>query len=323
MLRRSSAVLGIAALLLTCVPLSAVAERDAPEFRPYDFNGDGHVDLTVGSAGETVGGREWAGAFHVIYGSRDGLRAKRSQMWSRASVGVRGRPRESELFGHRRASGDFNGDGYADLAVGSWNSSDVQVMFGSALRLTGVNQRLTSGPDGQDLGWPIGSGDFDADGFSELVLARGGPRIYTLLILHGSPSGIVAEGAKVFDPVPDEWEDPVMGVSVTTGDLNGDGVDELVLGTGRDSEDLGTAFEGFHVVPGSSSGLLIDQARTFDGRTLGVLPEEMEGLTEQLGERLAIGDFDGDRFGDLAVSMPSAGLPGSAWTSGPAPGSCS
>jgi hypothetical protein len=318
MLRRSSAVLGIAALLLTGVPLSAVAQRDVPEFRPHDFNGDGYADLTVGSAGETVGGREWAGAFHVIYGSRDGLRAKRSQMWSRASVGVRGRPRESELFGQQRASGDFNGDGYADLAVGSRNSSDVQVMFGSASRLTGVNQRLRSGPDGQGLGWPVGSGDFDSDGDSELVLARGSYWGYTLLILEGSHSGIVAEGAKVFDPgVPDELEDPVMGVSVATGDLNGDGVDELVMGTGRDPEDRGTTFEGFHVVPGSASGLLIDQSRHWDFRIAGLPPEKMDGLADQLGERLAIGDFDGDSVGDLAVSVPSAGLPGQCvdeWT---------
>lgn len=305
--------MGIAALLLACLPLPAVAQRNLAESRPYDFNGDGYADLTVGSVGETVGGRERAGAFHVIYGSRKGLRAKRSQMWSRASAGVRGGPRESEFFGQQRVSGDFNGDGYADLAVGASDPAHIPVMFGGASGLTGVNQWLTSAlaPDGGGLGWPVGSGDFDADGDSDFVLARGGPHHYTLLILQGSPAGLAPRGAMILDArPPNELEDPTMGVTVATGDVNGDGVDDLVVGTGKEGHETGTGLGGFHVVPGSTSGLLIDQTQFFNRGAAGMLPKGVEGSTESLGEHLAIGDFNGDRFGDLAVSAHMAGLPG-------------
>jgi hypothetical protein len=79
-----------------------------------DFNGDGYRDLAVGVL-EHRGG----GAVNVIYGSRDGLKPAGSEQWTQDSPGIPGVSDPGDTFGHALAAGDFDADGYADLAVGN------------------------------------------------------------------------------------------------------------------------------------------------------------------------------------------------------------
>src|SRR4051794_12177712 len=111
------AIGGIVALAVAGTAIGSPAIRAIGPAQAYDFDGDGFADLAVGVPGEDIGFRSGAGAVNVIYGSATGLTEVGDQFWAQESVGVPGASEPGDHFGSP-ASGDFDGDGYADLAVG-------------------------------------------------------------------------------------------------------------------------------------------------------------------------------------------------------------
>jgi FG-GAP repeat len=78
-----------------------------------DFDNDGFADLAVSAPTENVAGAAEAGAVSVLYGSAGGLSTARGQLFTQV-----GNPAESgDQFGFVLAAGDFDNDGFADLAV--------------------------------------------------------------------------------------------------------------------------------------------------------------------------------------------------------------
>jgi hypothetical protein len=114
-----------------------------------DFNNDGAEDLAVGAPGESVGAIEGAGAVNVLYGSAGGLSGAGSQLFTQNIPGV-GRAEVFDFFGFALAAGDFDNDGFADLAAGAPFESvgaieaagAVNVLYGSAGGLSGVGSQL-------------------------------------------------------------------------------------------------------------------------------------------------------------------------------------
>ena len=105
-----------------------------------DFDGDGFDDLAVGVPHENVGSVSDGGAISVLYGSASGLTAAGNDVWNQNSSGIVDTAEAGDLFGSALATGDFDGDGFDDLAVGVpfenvgsvSDAGAVSILYGSA-----------------------------------------------------------------------------------------------------------------------------------------------------------------------------------------------
>jgi hypothetical protein len=113
-------------VMATRIVVPATASRSLPPAVHDDFNGDGIGDLAIGVPGEDVGSQIDAGAVSVIYGSLGGLTEAVNQVWTQDAA--MGESESEDRFGAALATGDFNGDGFSDLAVGA-PGEDVTVGF--------------------------------------------------------------------------------------------------------------------------------------------------------------------------------------------------
>lgn len=324
-------VMGGALVLAVGVVTPVTAPARVPEVAaagvraamPYDFDGDGFADLAVGVVTESIGKVWEAGAVQVLYGSASGPTA-RDQFWHRDTKGIKGVAEKQGFFGGNTASGDFDRDGFADLAVGeTWGhggTGKVQVLYGGPKGLTARDQvwhQDTPGFPGIDepgerFGWALAVGDFDADGFADLaigvpyeVLGRVGTApTGRVVVLRGSASGLAAQGVQSLAPGGvAELHGNYFGQELAAGDFNADGRDDLLV-VGGDPQDVKNldedpdAARALYVLPGSPAGLTGAGSRMITRAELGLAaPEGYVYFT-----RPVVGDFNGDGRDDLAVS---------------------
>jgi hypothetical protein len=151
-----------------------------------DFNGDGYADLAVGIPFEDVGDTPSAGLVHIFYATADGLSSEGNEMWNQGTPGIEGGVEAYDKFGYSLAAGDFNGDGYDDLAIGvpyedkgdEVNTGAVNVIYGSPDGLTAEGDQIWDQDDffggttesGDEFGYSLAAGDFNGDGYDDLAI---------------------------------------------------------------------------------------------------------------------------------------------------------
>ncbi len=229
-----------------------------------DLNRDGFADLVLGASQASPGGRADAGTVYVLFGQASGWPPRFNLTILDGSNGfiVEGINRNDHLGFSVSTAGDVNGDGFADLVLGTPGASPggrngagtVYVLFGRAsgwsplFDLTTLNGSNGFGIDGLNaedrLGFSVSTaGDINGNSFSGLVLGaylaspgerKGAGTVYVLvgqangwsprfsLATLNGINGFAVEGLKAGDQ---------LGWSVSAaGDVNGDSFADLVLG---------------------------------------------------------------------------------------------
>jgi hypothetical protein len=255
-----------------------------------DFNSDGRDDLAIASVSEDVGNNINAGAVNVIYGSGNGLTATGNQLWHQDTGNVEGVAEGGDGFGNSLAAGDFDNDGYDDLAIGVdgeaigtiERAGSVNVLYGSLTGLTDSGDQLwhqdSSGiPNapqvGDFFGNSVAAADFDGDGYDDLAIGVYGENLSGVAdagavhIIYGSISGLLTTGTQLWHQnilsgatEDDDW----FGSTLAAGDFDNDGRDDLVVAA--QYEDIGSIQDAgiLHAIYGTNSGLNAIGNQTFD-----------------------------------------------------------
>ena len=125
------AAFGLATTLRGDEPKTPDAPAPKQAAGPYDFDGDGRLELVASMLGASPRGS------HVPSGV---VMLRRGDGWSiitEKDSGMPGRPGADDEFGSGLASGDFDRDGAADLAIGTPGRNRVAVLYGTGHGLAG------------------------------------------------------------------------------------------------------------------------------------------------------------------------------------------
>ncbi|MBI2565744.1 MAG: FG-GAP repeat protein [Candidatus Schekmanbacteria bacterium] len=294
-----------------------------------DFNGDTCDDLAIGAPGESLNGKAAAGAVVVLYGAPAGLTYKASQRWHQDSDQVPGVAETGDRFGAALTSGDFDGNGHDDLAIGvPGENVDGKDFAGAVNVLFGTGRGLVAGQlwsqnstgiagvaeAGDLFGASLTSGDFNGDQLADLVVGAPGEAVATqrnagaIHVLYGSPS-MGAGSAE-----SQQWYEGLAGLegaaelgdfygrSVAAADFDGDGFDDLAVGIPGQLVDGAEDAGAVAVLYGQACGLSSAGNQRWTQNSPGIAGVSEAG--DLLGASLAAGDLIGDGSADLAIGIP-------------------
>lgn len=294
-----------------------------------DFNGDGRDDLAIGVRFESVGDALDAGAVNVLYGSSSGLTANGDQFWTQDSPGIESAAEEGDAFGIVLATGDFDNDGFADLAIGvpgeGVGDKDgigaVSIIHGSPSGLTSAGDQfltqdstgiLDTAEPGDAFGSALAAGDFDNDGFADLAIGVPSETIGAtderhqgaVNVLYGSSSGLTGTDDEFWHQdvsgiESGAEENDQFGLALAAGDFDNDGRSDLAVGVPNEDVNGKSDMGAVNVIYGSSSGLTATGDQFWTQDVSGVAGTA--GVDDLFGSTLGTGDFDGDGSADLAI----------------------
>ncbi|MEQ9096003.1 MAG: integrin alpha [Phycisphaerales bacterium] len=310
-----------------------------------DINGDGIDDLIIGAPDESSGGVAAAGMTFVVFGSDSGFPAEFQLRDLDGQNGFRidGVERPGFSGGSVAPAGDVNGDGIDDLIIGAPLSEPLRrlqagssyVVFGrdvpggdrfpALLTLDELDGEIgfrMDGAEGDTSGISVASaGDLNGDGVDDVLVGAfgndfgGQADAGVAYVVYGVDTGA---GGR-FPPAIDLTRlDAATGVVLggvgesdrtgarvaEAGDVNGDGIDDVIIGASNARPDRRTRMGSAYVVFGRRGGLgAVVSLDALDGRNGFRIDGDVEG--DALGSSVAgAGDVDGDGVGDVVVGVP-------------------
>ncbi|MBA4099978.1 MAG: hypothetical protein C0484_24800 [Rhodospirillum sp.] len=276
-----------------------------------DLNGDGFDDLIIGANGVDAAGRG-AGASYVVFGHAESFGSTLDLSSLNGATGFRLDGGADELSGSSVASaGDVNGDGFDDLIIGApgadpagdFSGSSYVVFgkaagFGSTFDLTSLNGATGFRLDGvasydayNNFLSVASAGDVNGDGFDDLLVGASGADLgaydagasylvfgkaggfaptLDLASLDGA-NGLRLDGVESYDG---------SGTSVASaGDVNGDGIDDLIIGASGADPNGGGSGSSYVVFGGSA----LSAAKRSTVSVLDVLDVSDEAVADNTG----------------------------------------
>ena len=247
-----------------------------------------------------------------------------------------------DIFGSALAVGDFNKDGYKDVAIGvpgedikitptSPNVVDagmINVIYGSSSGLNFLNNQIwyqsyneIAGAleFGDRFGSALAAGYFNKDGYQDLAIGVPGEDIGSrtdagvVNIIYGSSSGLVNTGNQMWYQGANgiagasEGNDR-FGSALAAGDFKKDGYDDLAIGVPGESVRIGTSEKTdagvVNIIYGSSSGLVNTGNQMWYQGVNGIL--DSAEINDRFGSSLAAGNFGkvNANADDLAIGVP-------------------
>ena len=237
-----------------------------------DVNGDGYGDFIIGAIYNDDGGSN-AGQTYLILGKASGW-AMDTDL-SNADASFLGEDIADQSGVSVDGAGDVNGDGYDDILIGALGDDDggsgagmTYIVLGKASGWA-MDADLSNadasyqGEAASDLSgnWVAGAGDVNGDGYDDILIVaphngeRGGAAGQTYLIL-GKPSGW-KKGVGLSNVDASFWGENVGDGTWTcvddNGDVNGDGHDDILIGSASNTDGGTNAGQTYLVFPDLNS----------------------------------------------------------------------
>lgn len=295
-----------------------------------DINGDGIADIVIGARNTRIGNNNNAGKVYVIFGAGNTNFTPSfalSQLDGSNGFSINGLAADDRLGIAVSNAGDVNNDGIDDLIVGANGSNDTgtsYVVFGrnsftpslDLAALNGSNGFAINGLAAGDLfGTSVSNaGDVNADGIADIIVSatdadsNGNPDTGTSYVVFGREGGFTptldlatlngGNGFRINGINPSDFS----GSSVSSaGDLNGDGIDDLIVGANfanpGDRRNAGQV------------AIVFGRSGNFDptvnlASLNGTNGLRINGIEERDGAGVSVadaGDVNGDGFADIVI----------------------
>jgi Ca2+-binding RTX toxin-like protein len=240
------------------------------------------------------------------------------------------------------AAGDINADGFGDILIGSPGQYSKRgashLVYGDASGFAPtIELAFLNGADGFEMSGELtedysghsvlGAGDVNGDGLDDILISaprrdNAGFNAGACYLVFGTTSGFAGtvflsslNGVPGFE-IGGEWSQAFAGGTISAGDVNGDGLNDIVIGS--------SGLSGYGIAPGSTHVIFGTTAGFAPNLNLGTLsgPDGFEIVGETSHDRFgrsvcAAGDINGDGYDDLVIgaywSNVNANKAGSAY----------